>query len=181
MRYKPRKPPHIYQDELHYFLTATTFDRNRIFRGRSAKELLQRQLMESVARYRIRLRAWVLLDDHYHLLFRVPRPQVLQRFVKHFHARSAVAVNSAHNKAGRRVWHNHWDYCPRNEESLYRVFNYIHANPLKHGYVKVCNGAFDALRAYPFSSFRYYAETWGEERLASIWFHYPPPHDCAGD
>jgi len=41
------------------------------------------------------------------------------------------------NLASGRVWQNRfWDHIIRNQEDLNRHIDYIHFNPVKHGFVK---------------------------------------------
>ena len=69
-------------------------------------------------------------------------------------------------RAGRQVWHNYWDTCVRTEADYWTRFNYIHYNPIKHGYVKQFSN-------WPFSSYGYYLERRGEGWLLDVIERYP--------
>jgi len=77
------------------------------------------------------LYAWVLLDDHLHLLVSDPQgttPLWIQRLKLRF-------VRG--DPAGRqKVWQKrYWDHLIRDEIDLHRHLDYIHHNPVKHGLV----------------------------------------------
>jgi hypothetical protein len=54
----------------------------------------------------------------------------------------------------------------RNEGHYYHALNYLHYNPVKHGYVE---GPYD----WPWSSVHLYHETYGREWLRDHWVEYP--------
>ena len=56
--------------------------------------------------------------------------------------------------------------CIRTEADYWTRFNYIHHNPVKHGYV-------EQMEDWPFSSYRYYFENQGEEWLMDAFRQYP--------
>ncbi|MCJ7508044.1 MAG: transposase, partial [candidate division Zixibacteria bacterium] len=110
--------------------------------------------------------AWVILSNHYHLLFRLREKQNLGKFIGFINGGSSFELNSSENKKGRQIWWNYWDNCMRNERTFYKRFNYIHRNPLKHAYVKKCED-------YEFSSYNYYLKKIGEDYMNSIFARYP--------
>ncbi len=64
------------------------------------------------------------------------------------------------------MWHNYWDRCIRSERDYWTRFNYIHYNPVKHGYVT-------RMGDYPFSSVRFYEQAMGLDWLSDVWRTYP--------
>jgi putative transposase len=54
----------------------------------------------------------------------------------------------------------------RSESHYYTTLNYIHDNPVKHGYVTKWTD-------WPCSSVHWYLETKGREWLADCWRNYP--------
>ncbi len=62
--------------------------------------------------------------------------QDLSRFLGQLHGSSSRQLNLWDGVTGRQVWHNYWDTCIRSEEDMWQRFNYIHQNPVKHGYVQ---------------------------------------------
>ena len=191
MQAKRYHPPHIYLDDTEYFITASTFDRVPLFASNDRKTMLRDLLREKIQQYGVKLFAWVILNDHYHLLMHIGDKKTLYRFLKSLHGESAIRLNKEDARTGRRVWRNYWDRCPRSEKDFYTFFNYIHINPVKHYYVRIgehiarvegnelllaLNGTddfHDTLVAYPFSSYAYYARKYGKEGMINLWFDYP--------
>jgi len=126
MTFKKYHPPHIYLDDREYYLTASTFNRELFFSSGEQKRLLRDILKEKIQAFSIKLYAWVILDNHYHLLIRVAEKETLYKFVQSLHGVSSFRLNQRENRKGRRVWRNYWDRCPRSEEDFYTFFNYIH-------------------------------------------------------
>jgi putative transposase len=114
----------------------------------------------------ITLRAWVVLRNHYHLLLKSRVGRDISKFIGRLHGRTSYEFNLLDNAQGRKVWYSYWDTCIRTEADYWTRFNYVHNNPVKHGYVQ-------RHADWEFSSYRYYLQTKGEEWLADCWQRYP--------
>ncbi len=167
-------PPHIFVDDTWYCVSASTLRRARLLVSVRAKSLVRDQLKALIAEFGIVLRAWVILDDHYHLLLKARAGKDLPRFFGRLHGATSHQLNLWDDTPGRQVWHNYWDTCIRTEASLWTHFNYIHNNPVKHGYVA-------HPRDWEFSSYRYYLSEEGEDWLADCWKRYPVIDYIEGD
>jgi putative transposase len=167
-------PPHVYLDDTWYIITAGTFDRGALLSNEQAKELLRDTLKTLALEFRITLRAWVILDNYYHLLLRTSRGKDLSHFIGRLHGSTARQINLWDQVTARQVWHNYWDTCIRTEADYWTRFNYIHNNPVKHGYVSKWED-------WPFSSYGYYLRTKGEEWLLDRWRRYPVIDYLEGD
>lgn len=64
------------------------------------------------------------------------------------------------------IWYQYTDHVIRNDEDYYKHLNYIHQNPIKHGYVK-------QLTAYKWSSIRRWIKEKGEDFIADCFRTYP--------
>jgi putative transposase len=167
-------PPHLYLDDAWYIITAATHNHASYLASEQAKTLLRDALRSLVHEFSITLRAWVILDNHYHLLLKTDHGKDLSRFFGRLHGGTARQINLWDKAPGRQVWHNYWDACIRTESDLWTRFNYIHNNPIKHGYVQ-------RLHDWPFSSYRHYLKTRGEEWLLHCWQRYPVVNYLEGD
>ena len=67
---------------------------------------------------------------------------------------------------GRKVWYRYSDRLIRSERHHWASVNYIHYNPVKHGYVKKATD-------WPWVSAHEYLEAHGREWLAQTWTAYP--------
>lgn len=192
-------PPHIYEKDACYFLTASTLYGQWLLDTGDKRALARDVLKEAIRRYSITLYAWVILANHYHLLFKTGDASPLYKFIKSLHGDCAVRLNKLDGISGRRVWYQYWDRFPRNEVDFWSYFNYIHINPIKHGYVRAMKGALvvegerlkvapghllsvhECLAQYPYSNYQYYLRKYGEEFLSNAWLDYPIPDYLAND
>ena len=159
-------PPHLYLDNAWYLVTAATFHRRPLLAGDEAKQIVRETLERLAQKHEVSLRAWVILDDHYHLLLRTRRGDALSRFFQQLHGSTARQINTRDSAPGRQVWQNFWDTCIRTEHDLWTRFNYVHLNPVKHSYVS-------QPEHWPFSSYRYFLRTKGVEWLGDCLTRYP--------
>jgi putative transposase len=112
------------------------------------------------------LNAWAILDNHYHIEFKVKEANMLSKIINQVHGRLSYLFNKMDDEPGRKIFQNYWDTCIREEKDLWTRFNYIHHNPVKHGYCK-------KMQDYSFSSFGYYLEEKGREWVDDCFSKYP--------
>jgi putative transposase len=124
MLHAPRHhPPHFLEDNTIYFVTARTVDQAPYFNSNSKAGLLK---------FQIALYAWVLLNNHYHLLFKIKKGEDLSKFINFLNGKSSFELNKSENTIGRKIWYQYWDHSIRDETDFWQHFNYIHNNPVKH-------------------------------------------------
>ena len=108
--------------------------------------------------------AIVVLPDHLHCIWQLPegdndfpeRWRQIKRFV-------SMGLKSPLNERNEKaLWQRrYWEHLIRDEEDWHRHIDYIHYNPVKHGYTERAVG-------WPYSSFRlalkhgWYEAAWGE-------------------
>lgn len=163
------RPPHIYLDNSYYFITARTVNKQRYYNTSQKKQIFEQVLIEAKKRFGVSLLAWIILDNHYHLLVRLTQGENLSLFIKNLHNNSSRLLNQLEGKPGRKIWFQYWDKCIRTKEDFWKHFNYIHHNPVKHGSVK----SIKELSNYRFSSFNVYLKKFREEWLTSCFEQYP--------
>ena len=186
-------PPHIYEDNSCYFVTTSLAHRQRLLDTDAKRALVRDVLKEAIQQYGIRLYAWVVLANHYHLLLKTSEIAPIYKFIKRLHGDSAIRLNKLDDAPGRHVWHQYWDRFPRSEQDFWAYFNYIHVNPIKHGYVRIVNEILIAegrririapgrmpdvhlcLAQYPHSSYHYYVREYGDEFLTDALLRHPIP------
>lgn len=171
---KVHHPPHIFLDDTWYIVTASTLNHAPLLLDGYAKALVRDRLKELMPEFGLTLLAWVILDNHYHVIFKSPQGKALPRFLGRLHGSTSRQINQKDGTVGRQVWHNYWDTGIRREADLWTRFNYVHNNPVKHGYVR-------DLRDWEFSSYHHYKRLKGEEWLADCWQRYPVIDFIEGD
>ena len=167
-------PPHLQIDNQWTLLSAATFQRRPLLGGDRDKDLFRDILEQKTLSFDITLRAWVILDQHYHLLLKLGTGAALPRFVAALHGASSMRLNRSQGDSGRRVWDNYWDTGMRNEQDLWTRFNYIHHNPVKHGYV-------ERMEDWPWSSYRFHLEQRGLDWMVELMRRYPVVDTLRGD
>jgi putative transposase len=85
---------------------------------------------------------------------------------KHHLGRSSHEWNLEEDTVGRTVWHRCADRKIRSEGHYWATINYIHNNPVHHGYVSNWTD-------WPFSSARDFIAQVGRERAVMVWRSYP--------
>ncbi len=159
-------PPHIYLDDTWYMITGAIYQKCRLLQAAGYKDLVRDQLKTLVVEFGLQLAAWVILDNHYHLLTKSRVGTALPRFFGRLHGRTSFDLNGRDGTRGRQVWHNYWDTCIRGEADYWTRFNYIHHNPVKHGYVAQSED-------WSFSSYHYYLKLKGKDWLMDAFRQYP--------
>lgn len=170
------RPPHIFVDQMIYFIIAKTYNHRPLFDRDSNKILLVNTIKEVSKQLKSLLLAWVVLLNHFHILLKINKGKDLSKIMKLINGRSSRRLKQLLFAEGRlislpsygkwKVWHNYWEHGIRNEKDYYRHLNYIHHNPVKHGCV-MNNGD------YEYSSYNFYKNKYGEEFLLDIEEKYP--------
>jgi putative transposase len=158
-------PPHILVDNTWYFITAHTLGEKDVDRE-DFKTIWINTVKELTKKFNYQLYAWVILDNHYHILCKVRNSQELPTLINRLHGRTSYYINKKRNSQGKKIWRNYWDRIIRNEEDFWVKFNYIHYNPVKHRYVTEPG-------KWEYSSFRYFLDRKGEIWVADCWQSYP--------
>lgn len=114
----------------------------------------------------IAVSAWVFLANHYHLLADVPVFAKLSLLFNRLHGVTSHQWNLEDNQVGRKVWYKFNDHMIRSEGHYLTTLNYMHHNPVRHGYTK-------RMDEWEWSSFRWYLEKMGRDWLVEIWKKYP--------
>jgi putative transposase len=94
------------------------------------------------------IEGWVLLPDHLHCIWTLPegdadfstRWSLIKRSVSHFAAEMALdpvlRKASARKRRESTIWQRRfWEHLIRDEADMERHLDYIHFNPVRHGYV----------------------------------------------
>ena len=87
-------------------------------------------------------------------------------FINRLHGSTSYYINKKCNSHGKKIWQNYWDRIVRDEKDFWFKFNYIHYNPVKHGYVNEPD-------QWAYSSYRHFLLEKGETWIADCWQSYP--------
>jgi len=132
-----------------YFFTVVTYRRRRIFDCPDTRNMLGAAFRAVMAERPFEMFACVLLPDHLHCLWTLPdgdddysnrwsaiKREFSQRFVAAGGRQLPITANRRrHREFG--VWQpRFWEHRIRDEREWYAYRDYIHLNPVKHGYVE---------------------------------------------
>jgi putative transposase len=123
-------------------------------------------LLETLRSHAGDVLAWCVLPNHYHALVRTNQLRMALREVGRMHGRLAFEWNGEEGQRGRKAWCGCSDRAIRGQRHFWATINYIHHNPVRHGYVK-------RWQDWPFSSAGSFIERMGREKAAAIWRRYP--------
>jgi len=121
------------------FITGVTNNRIPYLREGDDVNLFFETLQRVQQIHPFRLLAYVILPDHFHWLMRIDDESgnfstVMQSIKRNY----TLNYKSTHDiTASLTLWQaRFWDHIIRDERNLEKHFDYIHWNPVKHGYVK---------------------------------------------
>lgn len=147
-----------------FFFTTVTERRAPILCSDLARPLLRAAFCECRSRLPFELPAIVLLPDHFHSMWTLPEDEadfstrwsILKRrfaqlYVEHGGVQQPVSESRERNRR-LGIWQRRFcEHLIRDRPDRLKHLDYIHFNPVKHGYVKCPH-------AWPYSSFHRYVQ-----------------------
>ena len=148
VRARIRRP---YVAEGLYFITVVTRNRRRIFADEAEIKRLRETMRQVKELHPFIMRAFVFLYDHFHLLIRVGATTDISKVMHSIKRNYTLNYKTARGVDGRvSLWQpGFWDHVIRNEHDFKNHLDYVHYNPVKHGYVT-------RPEEYPYSSYMEY-------------------------
>ncbi len=160
-------PPHHMSNNALYHVTAACYEHNLII-GQSPERMaeFESELIKNATIHGEKVLAWCVLPNHYHL--QIDSECVLDtiREIGLLHGRTSYGWNKGDHMRGRKCWHRCVEREMRSERHKWVTLNYIHHNPVHHGYVK-------RWQHWTFSSAARYLEEVGYTTALERWKAYP--------
>lgn len=132
-----------------YFFTVVTANRQPIFQSSDAVRLLAKVVQQVLQDRPFTRIAGVVLLDHLHAIWTLPQgdrdystrwASIKAQFTRGWLQAGGVETEVSHAQQAKRsrgVWQPRFmEHTIRDEEDLCSHIDYIHWNPVKHGYVK---------------------------------------------
>lgn len=149
-----------------YFFTVVTYQRKPFLTMDCARKCLRNAFLQTQYKYPFDLQAICLLPDHLHSVWTLPEAEsdysIRWRYLKAVFSRlfreQGGYEGSLSTSRGKRrevgYWQRRfWEHTISNENEMEKIIEYIHYNPVKHGYV-------DDPAKWKWSSFqRYFPES----------------------
>ena len=110
--------------------------------------------------------AWCVLPNHYHALIETADLPRLLTETGRFHGRTSRVWNREEGTPGRTNFYRCFERAMRSEAHQEVTVNYIHHNPVHHGYV-------ERWPEWPWSSAQAWLQHHGREEMTRRWLRYP--------
>jgi putative transposase len=123
-------------------------------------------LLDLFQQHAARTVAWCVLPNHYHALVEAPNILKLLHELGRLHGRTSYAWNGEENTRGRQVFHRATERFMRSERHFFATVNYVHNNPVHHGYVRLWT-------EWRWSSAADYLAQMGRAEAERVWKEYP--------
>jgi len=162
-------PPHFdYVGNVRFLVTAACYEHNPVIGKRPSRmEEFESALVEICEASATKLFAWCVLPNHYHLLVQTDKIREFQADgLGKLHGRTSFRWNGDDNSRGRKVWYKSFERPIESNGHYWASLNYIHHNPVKHGYVS-------KWQDWPYSSAHSYLAEVGQRRAIAIWREHP--------
>jgi putative transposase len=159
MNRNKHRPIHIYLPNQTYFITISTYKKANLLNTPEKLDIAYKSIKQATNKYNSQLFAWVILNNHLHILIKIDKPENLTKFIKYINSRNAVLLNKIDQTPNRKVFYQYWDKCINDENEFYTRINYIHYNPVHHNHVQKPEN-------YTHSSYREYLNKYEDEWMA---------------
>ncbi len=169
----------FYQPGGRYFFTVTTYQRTPILKDRAQIDRLRKSFSRVRSKRPFEIDAIVILPDHLHTVWQLPEGDAdystRWSMIKHDFsiALHGTPVNSSRrSRREKGIWQRRfWEHVIRDDMDWKRHMDYVHFNPVKHGYAL-------SPADWPYSTFKqavqkgWYPNDWGRyepESTSGLW------------
>lgn len=129
------RPQRIHYEGAVYHVTSRGNERRKIVSNDADRWLFVRTLAEMIKEHEILCHAWVLMDNHYHLLLETPSAN-LSSAMKHLNGIYTQKFNRTHHRVGHLFQGRYKDVVVDKNTHLQELCRYIVLNPVRAGMVK---------------------------------------------
>lgn len=161
------RPHHRASEQTRYHITAACYEHHPyIGHSRERMESFCRTLLATLGQRSVQIHAWCVLPNHYHALIETTVILEVLAELGRMHGRLSFDWNGEEQTRGRQVWCGSVERYMRNDGHFWATINYVHNNPVHHGYVP-------CWQDWPYSSAVEYLEQMGRDEAARVWKEYP--------
>lgn len=129
------RPKRIHYEGAIYHVTSRGNERRKIVMDDSDREMFLRVLAETLGHHKVVCHAWVLMDNHYHLLLETPATN-LSFAMKHLNGVYTQKFNKRHNRAGHLFQGRYKAIVVEKDSYLKELCRYVVLNPVRARMVK---------------------------------------------
>lgn len=118
-----------------YHVTARGNERKAIVRDDDDRRRFVHTLAQMVEQFNVLLHAWVVMDNHYHLVVETPQAN-LSSAIRHLNGVYTQAVNRRHRRVGHLFQGRYTAILIEKEAYLVELCRYVVLNPVRAGMVR---------------------------------------------
>jgi putative transposase len=161
-------PPHRPNfGRTHFLISAACFNHESLIGvSRERMDAFSKQLLETLERVSAVAASWCVLPNHYHVLVETENILKTIHELGRLHGRASFAWNKEEQRTGRKVFFGATERAMRTERHYWASLNYVHNNPVHHGYVQ-------RWQDWPWSSATEFLERTDRSEAERIWREYP--------
>jgi putative transposase len=142
------RPLRIHYPDAWYHVMNRGRRREKVFKGKKDYDTFTDLLKELVEDYKVRVAAYCLMPNHYHLLVQTPEANI-SRAMRHLNGVYTQRFNKMNHGDGQLFRGRFKSILVDADTYLLELVRYIHRNPLESGIV-------DTINEYPWSSHKAY-------------------------
>ena len=148
------RPLRIEYENAFYHVTCRGNDRRNIFSSDADRSAFLDLLGRSADIYQAEILAYVLMNNHFHLMVKTPRGN-LRELMRHFNISYTAWFNRRHHRSGHLYQGRYHSFLIDADNYLKAVSRYIHLNPIKIKKERSTDASAKgkALRSYAWSSY----------------------------
>lgn len=130
------------------FFTVVAYQRRKIFCQPDFLAALRRSIQQVRKQHPFSILAWVQLPDHLHCIWEMPNDDgdygkrwgqiklLTTRACPQYHLSPNIMPHSKHKRHEKGIWQRRfYEHHIRDDSDMQRHMDYLHYNPVKHGYV----------------------------------------------
>jgi hypothetical protein len=142
-----------------YFLTGSTFLHFPYFQDFPQKSILLNQFRKVRDTLRVPISSYSIAINHYHIKFYLENGLCLPKIKQMIHGGTSFQYKKNFSMKYQEMWGASHILQVTSEEMDWKITGYIIGNLLKHKEVTT----FEELEKNPFSSYKYFAKTYGQD------------------
>jgi putative transposase len=124
------RPLRIFYPNAVYHVTCRGNERKNIFRDDHDRRLFLEKLKTSIEIYGVKVQAYVLMSNHFHLIVETPKAN-LSDFMRHFNIAYTGAYNRRHKRVGHLYQGRYKAILVDKDSYLLELSRYLHLNPVR--------------------------------------------------
>ncbi len=125
----------IYQESNYYHVFNRGCNRENIFFSKSDYNILLSKMQKTKDKKNIEIIAYCLMHNHYHFFLYQNSERSVSDWLKSLFSGYVQRINRKYDRSGTLFERSAKPKLVTNDNYLIELIHYIHANPLKHGFV----------------------------------------------